>query len=486
MKHCRQQIWSLWLLLGVLLLTACQYDVLPDELEGGDKVVAGHTDSCYMNLHIVNNSAALTRATEAGTAKENAIYDGILCIFEGSDEASAALKTAVVIDQLINNPAASGTPALDITQRLAMGTHAYGTKLYVLALLNTTSTGFKVDGSNNNELLFDGVSQKNSTISQIQSLVIHSVGSTEEHVGLFMSNAPQDDGSGGIAVMPEVTSTYLFDTETAAASGSHLTINVERSAAKVRVTNETTTFEKINLNKRSSDVITRHPNIHKMTWTLNHFNTQSYAIRLGSTAANNWATSVNALTSYTAKDFSLYPQQSHSMDVVYVGENTTGTATEVIVEAQLKDNSNMLMHECFVFHPYQDTYLENAYNDIYTSPEQYIAYLRDELPPENKGWFGLGGVDNAEIFKYATVKIDDNGKVVISLINSDLTLEQQTKLSELATFLSNHTAGFRDGKMYYTFKIRHDTNHEYGVVRNNAYNLTLKNSSINFIGRPTP
>ena len=152
----------------------------------------------------------------------------------------------------------------------------------------------------------------------------------------------------------------------------------------------------------------------------------------------------------------------------------------------------MLMHECFVFHPYQDRdhYLENTYVDLYTSPEQYIAYLRDELPPENKRWFGLDGTDNAEIFKYATVKIENSGNVVFNLINSDFTPEKQELLSEFAEFLSNHTTGFRDGKMYYTYKIKHDNNHTYGVVRNNTYNLVLvdkdEHQSIGGIGRPTP
>lgn len=333
--------------------------------------------------------------------------------------------------------------------------------------------------------LFDESSQKNKTISQIQNLVIHSVGSTKEHVGLFMSNAPQNG-----YIMPEIPSNCLYDTETLAATGNRLTINVERAAARVKVTNAATQIRNIRLNPRNGDSETRHPNVHKITWSLNHYNTQSYAIRTGFTAEDNWATSINNLTSFTAKDFSLYPQQSYSQDAVYIGENTTETETEVIVEVQLKDNSNMLMHECFVFHPYQNYYIENAYHDLFTSPEQYIAYLRDELPPENKGWFGLAGTDNAEIFKYATVKIDANGNVVFSLKNSDFTPEQQESLNEFAAFLSNHTTGFRDGKMYYTYKINHDTTHGNGVVRNNAYNLTFVDNdvrqSMSAIGRPKP
>ena len=176
MKRYRLHIWPIWLLLGMIFLAACQSDALPEVETGGGKQIVAHSDSSYINLRIVNNQIPMTRATEAATAKENAIYDGILCIFEGDNESTVQLKTAVVIDQLINNPGNSAS--IDITQRLAIGTHDYGPNLYVLALLNTTSTGFKVGGTNNNELLFDGVSKKNATIGQIQELVIHSVGST--------------------------------------------------------------------------------------------------------------------------------------------------------------------------------------------------------------------------------------------------------------------------------------------------------------------
>lgn len=479
MKRYRLYIMAGWLMAWVMTLAGCSADALSEETpdKGTGEAMSGES---YINLHIVNNSQPQTRTTIAATREENAIYDGILCIFEGSNEATATLKTAVVIDQLINNPGLeASSQSLNVTQRLATDTHPYSGKRYVLALLNTTSTGFAVGGTNNNKLYFSGTDKTGCTISQIQSLTINSVGSTDKHVGLFMSNAPQTG-----YIMPEVTSTYLFNTPSAAATGSHLTINVERAAAKVKVANTVATVSAINLNKRSSDVSDRHPSVHQMTWTVNKYNTQSYAIRTGYTAADNWATSVNSLTTYTAEDFSLYPQQSHSLDAVYIGENTTATETEIIVEVQLKDESNMLMHECFVFRPFDDSYVENAYTNIYTNAEQYIAYLRDELPPANKAAYGLSSKNNSEIFKYATVKMNSDGSVVITLVNSDFTSGEQEGLDGLATFLSNHTTGFRDGKMYYTYKIKHNDTPTYGVVRNNAYNLTLQN--INAIGRPTP
>ena len=121
----------------MMFLAACQSDALPGENSGGAQQMMSRSDSSYINLRIVNGNATMTRAVETATAAENAVYDGILCIFEGADETSATLKTAVVIDQLVNNP--GNSTSIDITQRLATDTHAYGSKLFVLALLNTTS-----------------------------------------------------------------------------------------------------------------------------------------------------------------------------------------------------------------------------------------------------------------------------------------------------------------------------------------------------------
>lgn len=481
MKRTKRHIQILSLLTA-LLLTACYDFDRYENVAAGEQPVSHESgaDSSYINLHIVNN-ATTTRAT---AAEENAIYDGILAIFEGNGESAATLKSAVVIDQLINNPGNSSS--ITVTQRLA-GTHNYnGNKLYALVLLNTTSTGFNVQ---NNMLYLNGSSLSGKTRAEIQSMTINSVGSPDEHVGLYMTNTVKDDNTVLRIIYNNDPSkqSYLYDTPEAAAGGNRQTINVERAAAKVSVTNNATSqLTSIKLNPRSSDSENRNPYVHKMTWTLNKYNTKSYAIRTGSTTSNNWATSLNELTTLTAKDFSLYPQQSHSQDVVYIGENTTGNNTEAIVEVQLKDNNNMLIHEAYVFRPSDDSFVENAYTDIYTSAEQYIAYLRDELPPAKKEDYSLETVDNADIFKYATVTLGDNGAVTITLVNSDLTAVQQTGLTGLAEFLSSHTTGFRDGKMYYTYKIKHNDTPTYGVVRNNVYNLTLQSSSITRIGRPTP
>ena len=101
------------LLLGVLLLTACDRDTLYQEWEGSEQSVVNGTVNSYLNLRIVNGSPNTTRAT---AAEENAIYDGILIFFVGNGETSAKLKSAVVIDQLINNPGSSNT--VNIVQQL--------------------------------------------------------------------------------------------------------------------------------------------------------------------------------------------------------------------------------------------------------------------------------------------------------------------------------------------------------------------------------
>ena len=474
MKRYRLHIWHIWLLLGMLFLAACQRDALPGEETGGGKQTVIHSDSSYINLRIVNSHAALTRATEAATAQENAIYDGILCIFEGGDESTATLRSAVVIDQLINNPGNSNV--VNITQRLA-GTHAYGAHLYVLALLNTTSTGFRVSDNN---LLFDGASQKNKTISQIQNLVIHSVGSTDEHVGLFMSNAPQTG-----YIMPEVTNAYLYDTEATAAAGNRLTINVERAAARVKVINTATTASAINLDGDAS----RHPTVHRMTWALNNYNSKSYAIRKDYTATQNWATSVTGsgipiAFDTTAPDiFDLYKQHSYKDgDDVYIAENTTDTdadQTRVIVEVQLKEGS-FLLGDCYKYQFGSDAPI------FFTSAANFIQYCKDGWKDTfSKNYWYIKNKSADEVFKYYSMTIRDNGSVKVTITNDSFTTdEEKTDLTNLGNVLSGLLRGYRDGKMYFTYKIKHSDAPQYGVVRNNAYNLNFTN--VPGIGDPVP
>lgn len=469
-----------------MLLTACSSDALPGEQEGGAAKVVSSTDSCYINLHIVGNSQAKTRAdfSTKATAAENAVYDGIICIFEGATETTATLKTATVIDQLINNPGSVATSPqtyidLPVTQRLATGTHAYNNKLFVLALLNTTSTGFTVDG---NTLKLNGISFPNTTtINDIRNSKINSVGSTDKHVGLFMSNAPQDG-----YVMPEVTSTYLFDTEAAAATGSRITINVERAAAKVKVTNVATTVTSFKLD---NDNLDRHPTVHRMTWTLHNYNKVSYAIRNGSTAAANWATSVTgegipiAFVNSGKDAFDLYQQHSYKDgDDVYIAENTASTAsnqTQVLVEVQLKEGS-FLLGDCYKYQFGNDNPI------FFTSAAKFIQYCKD-------GWKSTFASLNSEhlstksaeeIFKYPSLLINANGTVTVTLKNDNFTTEEKEALAGLSNTLSGTLRGYRDGKMYFHYIIYHDATHGNGVVRNNAYNLTF--TGVPGIGDPVP
>ena len=469
----------------MIFLAACQSDVLPGEDLGGGKPIVARSDSSYINLRIVGNSQAITRATfsDYATAAENAVYDGILCIFEGTDEASATLKTAVYIDQLINNPGTTAnSQTLNVTQHLSIGKLSAVTDhhRYVLALLNTTSTGFKVNGNN---LLFDGNSQTGNTISQIQNLQIHSVGSVDKHVGLFMSNAPQNS-----YIMPEATALFNTEAEAQAEGAARVTINVERAAARVKMISDIQSgdvISNISLYDGDNDN-TNNPKakFHKMTWTINKYNIHSYAIRKGSTATNNWAEDFNYTSApektYTAWDFNLYPQKSYSGDNIYIGENTTKTptsednVTEVIVEVQLKDNSNMLMHECFKF---------DFVGELITSSAQYFNHMMNGWNIQRSNYGSLVYREAAEVFKYGTIKMKDNGDVDITLKNDSFDDTEKADLKILENKLEGWTRGYRDGKMYYTYKIKHSDT-QYGVVRNNAYNLNF--TSVPAIGDPVP
>ena len=441
MNQTKLYIWTIGLLLGAMLLTACQREALLEEMGGSQTMVSG-TDSCFINLQIINSSRNKTRAVEyeAASDEENAIYDGILAIFEGANESTATLRSAVVIDQLINNPGSS--TGINITQRLA-GTHSYSEHLYVLALLNTTATGFGVDGTTlkfNNSDVSDQDGDEKITIADIQQLQINSVGSTDKHVGLFMSNTAAD-------LYKEVTSTYLFDTPAAAASGGRLTINVERAAARVKVTNDIPAAMPLS-NITLVGATTTHPLIHQMSWMVTNYNEGGFALANGSTDLGS------PTKSFVAKDFTYFHQHSlQSKDVIYIGENSNATKTQVIVEVQLKDGS-FLLGDCFSF-SWDKT-------KLYTSVEALIEYYKSNW----NNSFGLTTQTADEVFRNTTVTVDANGDVTVKLTNSTFSPEDQVKLNNLANTLSGMTTCHRDGKMYYTYTLDE-------IVRNNAYNLSL-------------
>lgn len=483
MKRHSIIITGLWLSIAVLLLSACTDYMLEQEL--AHEGITG--DSCYVNLRIVNGSAANT--TRASETEENAIYDGILCIFEGTNATNATLKTATVIDQLIYNPHATNTVAggtapnsIYVTQRLATGTHDYhsGKSLFALALLNTTSAGFTVRGDNGNELYLGNRSLTGNTLAQMKTLVIPSVGSPEEHVGLFMSNA------GGTLV--EISNDNLFDTheEATANNAGRLTISVERAAAKVTVTNNITngTISNIDLDGNNS----RHPKVHTMRWAVNNLNTESYVLSGGIGHTFTPLTFANpdslGYTGYSgASDFDVYQHRAESGEAIYIAENSNSDAeTEIIVELRLKDESNVLLGDCYLY--------ELGTAIFFTSAEKLIQHFK-------QGWTG-GAYNNYpaisdrsadEVLRNIKISFDPNstnGAVIVTLTNPQFAAEDAANLNgnsgrvaalnSLANFLSGTLTGYRGGKMYYTFKIK--TGNDNHVQRNKYYDLSLTNTSL--------
>ena len=450
----KANIWTLCLLSALILLTACtDYDaLLPTKAEEPSQSERlSNADSLFLNLSIVSN-AHTTRATEA---EESAIYDGILCIFEGSDAATATLKTATVIDQLIYNPnehysvAGGSANSIQITQRLVNGTHAYGTKLFALTLLNTTATGFGVD-KNTGKLQFKAANANsysnlpdNTTYSDIQNHTLNSVGSPERHVGLFMTNAT---ATGLVEITP---ATHLFDTEEAAAAdfANHcITIPVERAAARIKVTNDIPASKALS-NIHLNAVSTAHPLIHKITWAL-----------ASELPGNTEATGANS--------FSLFHQHSHeSGEAVYVPE--TSSATEIIVEVQLKDASGVLLGDCYSF-PILDSY------SLYTDLDALIEFYKSGWSWQRytEDYAAISSWSAEDVFRNTKVTMLDDGEIKVSLLTDESLLtgetavNQRTALKKLEDTLSDLTQGYRDGKMYYTYSVP-------SLVRNNAYNLSL-------------
>lgn len=436
------------LLLGLLLLTACyDYDRYPDTVseQPSKEERLVNADSLYLNLSITN-IAGITRATEVGTADENAIYDGILCIFEGANASTAILKTATVIDQLVSNPNPSdahprplngGTETqINITQRLAEGTHAYGSNLYALVLLNTTKSGFK---ANANMLYHNGSSQSAKTLAQIQALTLNSVGSPDEHVGLFMSND---------ALEPITPASHLFDTETEAATNfdtGHININVARAAAKVTIHSDLTSGD--NITNITLNTTTTKAKFHTMRWML------------------------TPEPGYTDIDFTDFHQQAlKSDDVVYV---KPGSGFSVVVELQVKDGSFLI----------DEAYKYQSGNDIrfFTDLQPLIEYLKERWTnSHHNNNLAISTRTAAEVFRHPTFYINDDGSVNVTLTNDIFTGEgEQDALVSYASTLGGLLNGYRDAKMYFTYTVGN-------LAANNSYTLTFEDSSITGIGRPTP
>lgn len=455
MKQHRLLIWPIWLLLGILFLVACQSDALLEE-KGRSQTVVNGTDSCFINLQIINSSQNQTRAgeTEAASVEENTVYDGILAVFRGNSESTAVLESAVVIDQLINNPGSA--TSIDVTQRLPIGTHPYplsgsGNKLYVLALLNTSATGFRVS---NNMLYLNNATLEGKTRGEIQALKINSVGNTDKHVGLFMASEPKSDNT----VLRQIydpswnmsEQCYLYDSEKditlSTSTKKQLIINVERAAARVKVTNDIPAAMPLS-NITLVGATTEHPLIHQMSWMVTNYNEGGFAVSNGS------ADTGSPTKTFVAKDFTYFHQHSlQSKDVVYLGENYNATKTQVIVEVQLKDGS-FLLGDCFSF-AWDNT-------KLYTSVEALIDYYKSEW----NNSFDLTQTAD-EVFRNTKVTVDESGNVTVKLTNSTFSAGDQVKLNNLAATLSGMTTCHRDGKMYYTYTLD-------DIVRNNAYNLSL-------------
>lgn len=436
-----------------MLLTACtDYDALlptkAEELSQAERLA--NADSLFLNLRIVSNSH-ITRATEVGTDKENAVYDGILCIFEGPDAATATLRSAVAIDQLISNPyeprtvAAGTATSINITQRL-QNTHSYADYVGVAVLLNTTRSGFYVKDSKlfyrtttvnatTGEVTYSSTDLTGQTYSAVINHDIENVGSTDRHVGLFMKSTAM------------VAATALYDTPEQAAAGSatYNEITVARVAAKVTVHSGLSSGDDItNITLNGSS--TTHAKFHTMRWML------------------------TPAPGYADEDFTDWHQHAlKSDDAIYVKPGTSS----VVVELQVKDGSFLI----------DEAYRYQNGNDIrfYTSTKPLVEFFKE-------GWTDtfhyhypkIGGRTAAEVFRHPAFYINDDGSVNLTLTNDSFTgTGEQDDLATLANVLKGFLSGYRDAKMYYTFSIGN-------LASNNSYTLTFDNSSISGIGRPTP
>ena len=124
---------------------------------------------------------------------------------------------------------------------------------------------------------------------------------------------------------------------------------------------------------------------------------------------------------------------------------------------------------------------------FFTSAEKFIQYCKagwKDTFSQNSAYTIIKDKSADEVFKYYSFVINNNGTVTVTITNNSFTDAEKAGLSSLSSILSGTLKGYRDGKMYFAYKIKHDDTPTYGVVRNNAYNLTF--TGVPGIGDPVP
>ena len=278
------------MLASALAFSACSSD---DVAENGPKDIAALTDGGYvkMNIKLPSRSASDFKANDDfydGSAKEYAVNDVTLILFQGNDEATARFHSAYTLTTGFNTDAT--TNQVTSTKQLVKSVKGdvVGDNLYALVVLNKNDV---IKPQADHTLQVNG-QDFFGNFEQLQKTVVDNNGvAAFTGNGFFMTNAPLATAKGGtsdpstaeIKTLVKINQN-IYSTEDEAKSKPAADIYVERGVAKVTMQTVATGNLKDEVYNGGMNTVTYKVD----AWGLDITNNKSYFARVPQTSWNGY------------------------------------------------------------------------------------------------------------------------------------------------------------------------------------------------------
>lgn len=278
------------MLASALAFSACSSD---DVAENGPKDISALTNGGYvkMNIKLPSRSASDFKANDDfydGSAKEYAVNDVTLILFQGNDEANARFHSAYTLTTGFNTDAT--TNQVTSTKQLVKSVKGdvVGDNLYALVVLNKNDV---IKPQADHTLQVNG-QDFFGNFEQLQKTVVDKNGvAAFTGNGFFMTNAPLATAKGGtsdpsaadIKTLVQINQN-IYSTEDEAKKKPAADIYVERGVAKV-------TMQKVATGNLKDEVYNGGMNTvsYKVdAWGLDITNNKSYFARVPQTSWNGY------------------------------------------------------------------------------------------------------------------------------------------------------------------------------------------------------
>lgn len=279
------------MLASALAFSACSSD---DVAENGPKDIAALTNGGYvkMNIKLPSRSASDFKANDDfydGSAKEYAVNDVTLILFQGDDEANARFHSAYTLTTGFD-PDATTTNQVTSTKQLVKSVKGdvVGDNLYALVVLNKNDV---IKPQADHTLQVNG-QDFFGNFEQLQKTVVDNNGvAAFTGNGFFMTNAPLATAKGGtsdpsaaeIKTLVKINQN-IYSTETEAKNKPAADIYVERGVAKVTMQTVATGELKDEVYKGGMNTVSYKVD----AWGLDITNNKSYFTRVPQTSWNGY------------------------------------------------------------------------------------------------------------------------------------------------------------------------------------------------------